>query len=107
MNQTDLMENYVFSLSDAQRRKYRIYAICAAVFNCFGDLLQDSSAILMLYYLRMGATDALTMFQTAFPGMASLAGVLFVSGLVAKYGPKPIVRKSAVIAVFSYLMMVF
>ena len=96
---------YVETLPDDVRRRYRTYAIIASCFGCFGELLQDSSAIILLYFLALGAGESLTMFQTAFPGIASLVLLIPVSGFIAKYGPKKMIRLSCLIALTSYLFM--
>jgi len=96
---------YVETLSDETRKRYRTYAITASCFGCFGELLQDSSAILMLYFMTLGAGKTLTMFQTAFPGIASLFLLIPVSGVIAKNGPRKMIKFSCTIGVFSYLLM--
>ncbi len=94
------------TLPDSDRKKYSRYAICAACFNCFGDLLQDSSAVLILFYLAIGAGNGLTMFQTAVYGIASMLLQIPMSGYGAKTGAKQCIRKSAYIAFVSYILMV-
>lgn len=93
------------TLPDDTRRQYRIYAIIASCFGCIGDLLQDSSAILMLYFLALGASKELTMFQFAFPGIASLLLLIPAAGIVARFGTKRIIFISCMIAMSSYLLM--
>lgn len=104
-NTAGAVRQYVETLSDAERKKFRKYTIFSSWFGCFGDILQDNSAILMLFFLALGGGNVLAMLQTGFPGLVSIFLLIPASGLVAKFGPAKIIRNSCVISLVSYLLM--
>lgn len=99
------MTAYVDTLPDPTRRRFRIYAYASTWFGCFADVMLDNSAIIILYFVILGASNTLTMLST---GMASLCSMFLLipsSGLVDKLGAKKIVAISCSLGCFSYLLM--
>ena len=100
------MENdFVNTLSHKERKRYHIYALASTWFGCFSDVMIDSSAILILYFAMLGASDSETMFTTAFVSIASMLFMIPASGLVNKLGAKSVVAISSFIGTSACLLM--
>ena len=44
---------FVDTLSDSERKRFRLLAIASTWFGCFGDILVDNSAIMILFFLAL------------------------------------------------------
>lgn len=97
--------NFVDTLSDAERKRFRRFAIASTWFGCFGDVLVDNSAIMILFFLALESSETLTMFQTSLSGIAFLLLLIPSSYFVAKLGCKPIIRISCLISLISFVLM--
>lgn len=98
---------FVDTLSDSERKRFRLLAIASTWFGCFGDILVDNSAIMILFFLALESSETLTMFQTSLSGIAFLILLVPASFLVANFGCKPVVRASCLISLVSFVLMSF
>lgn len=105
MNTCSSRKQYVETLSDAERKKYRIYAYACSWFGCFSEILQDSSAVLILYFVALGGSNMMVMLTTSFSAFTHMFLLIPLAGLVARIGPKKVTRISSWMAFTSLLMM--
>ena len=98
-------QSYAESLSDAQRKKYRMYAYASTWFGCFTDVVMDNSAVIILYLAMLGGSDTLIMLSTSLVGMVSMFVLIPTARIVDRLGAKKVINISCVIALVSYLIM--
>ena len=65
----------------------------------------ESSAIVILYFSLLGASNSLTMLSTGLAGMASMILLIPSAGIVDKVGSKRVVGFSCFLACGAYLLM--
>ncbi len=99
------MQDFVYSLTDAERKRFRIYAYASTWFGCFSDVMVDSSAILILYFTMLKSSNSMTMLSTSLVAIASVFLMIPASGLVNKIGAKKVVAWSSYIGAASCLLM--
>lgn len=99
------MDEYVKTLSDETRRRYRLYAYASTWFGCFSDVVMDSSAIIILYIAALGGGNGMVMFSTSLVGIMSMFFLIPTSRLVDKLGIKKVIGIACYIAFASYLTM--
>ncbi len=80
------MDEYVKTLSDETRRRYRLYAYASTWFGCFSDVVMDSSAIIILYIAALGGGNGMVMFSTSLVGIMSMFFLIPTSRSVDNLG---------------------
>ena len=92
-------------LSDSKRRQFRLYAYASSCFGGFADIMLESSAIIILYFSVLGASNTLIMFSTGISGLVSMFLLIPMSGLVDRIGPKKAIHITCSLACSAYLLM--
>jgi len=88
------MSAFAETLTDAQRRRGRIYAYFACYFGCISEVMLDSSAIVILYIGMLGGNNMLIMLSTSFSGILSMFLLIPSAALIGRIG----MRKAVLIA---------
>lgn len=96
---------YADTLSDATRRKARRDAIISAIFGCVSEQAINTGTLLILYFSMLGGGDALAMFSTAVPGVATALLSIPAAGLVARLGLRRSYRSAIVIQTVMFLLI--
>ena len=99
--------NFAQTLSDSQRKKYRILAYASTWFGNFSDVMIDSSAILILYFTMLGSSDSMVMLTTSLVGLTAMFLFIPSAGIVNKFGPKKVVEYSCYLGTASLLLVAF
>ncbi len=99
------MNDFVHTLSDAERKKFRLYAYASTWFGCFSDVMMDSSAVVILYLAMLKSGDSMAMLSTSLVAVASALLMIPASGLVNKIGAHRTVAWSSYIGTSSLLFM--
>ena len=97
--------SYADTLSARCRKKFHLYAYASTWFGCFADVMLESSAVIILYFAMLGASDTLIMLSTGFPGTVSVFLLIPAAGIVDRLGPQKVVKLSCGLACSAYLLM--
>jgi len=81
-------KTHVETLTDAERRKFRMYAYGATWCGCFAEVMMENSAILLLFMNLLGSSEAQQMFSTSMNGIMSMLLMFFAAGLADRFGAK-------------------
>ena len=96
---------YAETLSEADSRRYRLYATLGALFGCFAEVMLDSTAIVIVYLTMLGGSNTLTMLATSLTAAAGLVLSIPLSGVLDRIGVKRMVPLSCLMAVLANALM--
>lgn len=96
---------FVDTLTDAERRKYRRYAYVSTWFGCVADMMFDNSAIFVLYFVALHASNTTVMLSTSFSGLSSLILLIPAARLVDRFGVRRVVTLSCLLICIPFLFM--
>lgn len=99
------MPSYAETLPVGERKRYIGYAYVSTWFGCFADVMMDSTAIIMIYFVLLNAGNSLIMFSTALTGIVQIPLLIPVSALVDRFGVKRMVAISCSLSCAGYLLM--
>lgn len=97
--------SYAETLSDSCRKRYHLYACASTWFGCFADVMLENSAVIILYFAMLGASNTLIMLSTGIAGMMSMLLLIPSACIVDKLGPRKVVNISCILACVAYLVM--
>lgn len=97
--------SYAGTLSDRCRRKYHLFAYASTWFGCFADVMPESSAVIILYFSMLGASNTLIMFSSGMSGIVSMLLLIPSACIVDRLGPRKVVNISCILACIAYLVM--
>ena len=93
------------TLTDAQRKRARLYAYFSAYTGCISEVMLDSSAIIIIYFTMLQCSDMLVMFTTSFSGIGSMILLIPFASLVGRIGMKKAVSIACMIGCGGFLLM--
>ena len=99
------MASYAESLAPDARKRYILYAYASTWFGCFADVMLDSSALIMIYFVLLHASNSLIMFSAAVTGLLQIPLLIPSSILVTRFGVRRMVTVSATLACAGYILM--
>ena len=95
--------SFADTLPDNVRRKARRYAIFSALFGCISEWVNDSNAIIILFLVMLGGSEAFSLFSSSFGGIASMVLGMPFALLISRIG----LRRSYSCATFFGMAMFF
>ena len=99
------MQSYAESLPVQDRKRYIKYAYVSTWFGCFADVMMDSTALIMIYFVLLNSNNSLIMFSTAVTGLMQIPLLIPASLLVNRFGVKKTVFLSAALSCTGYVTM--
>ena len=99
------MASFAETLSAQEHKRSILYAYASTWFGCFADVMFDSTALIIIYFALLKASNSLIMFSSAMPGLMSMVLLLPASFFVIRFGVKRMVFVSCCLSCFGYLLM--
>ena len=99
------MPSHAESLPPKERKRYILYAYASTWFGCFADVMMDSTALIVIYFVLLNTGNSLIMFSSAITGLVQIPLLIPASMLVDRYGVKRIVRLSCFMSCSGYCIM--
>lgn len=99
------MASFAETLTPAEHKRGIRYAYVSTWFGCFADVMMDSTALVIIYFTLLKASNSLIMFSSAMTGLVSMVMLLPASFLVIRFGVKRMVGVSCCLACSGYLIM--
>ncbi|MBO4649556.1 MAG: MFS transporter [Lentisphaeria bacterium] len=99
------MSAFAETLTEAQRKRARIYAYFACYFGCISEVMLDSSAIVIIYLSMLGGSSMLIMLATSFSGILSMFLLIPSAALIGRIGMRKGVLIACCIGCAGFLLM--
>lgn len=80
--------SHVETLTDAERRRFRMCAYGATWCGCFAEVMMENSAILILFMTLLKSSASMQMLSTSMNGLVSMLLMFFAAGLANRFGAK-------------------
>ena len=93
--------SFADTLPDNVRRKGQRYAITSALFGCISEWVNDSNAIIILFLVMLGGSEAFSLFSSSFSALASVLLGMPCALLISRIG----LRRSYTSATFFGMVM--
>ena len=99
------MPSHAESLPPKDRKRYVLYAYASTWFGCFADVMMDSTALIVIYFVLLHTGNSLIMFSSAITGIVQIPLLIPASMLVNRFGVKRTVRLSCFMSCSGYCIM--
>ena len=98
-------QDFAATLCDADRKKYRRYALFSCLGGCVAEVVVDTNVLIILYQKYLGAENSKSMFATAMSGLASVLLLIPFAGITDKIGLKKAAWQSCIWAFAAFAIM--
>lgn len=99
------MASFAETLAPDERKKYIRYAYVSSWFGCFADVMLDSTALVMIYFVLLHSSNSMIMFATAMSGLMNIPLLIPASALVNRFGIKKMVLVTCLMSCSGYIIM--
>ena len=100
-----MSQDFAATLPDADRKKYRRYALFSCLGGCVAEVVVDTNVLIILYQKYLGAENSKSMFSTAMSGLASVLLLIPFAGITDKIGLKKAAWHSCIWAFAAFMLM--
>ncbi|MDO4573724.1 MAG: hypothetical protein Q4D98_00760 [Planctomycetia bacterium] len=98
-------KTHVETLTDAERKRFRMYAYGATWCGCFAEVMMENSAILILFMTLMGSSASMQLLSTSMNGILSMLLMFFAAGLADRFGAKRSINTAVCFEMTSCLLI--
>ena len=97
--------SFADTLPDSVRKKAQRYAIASALFGCISEWVNDSNAIIILFLVMLGGSEAFSLFSSSFSGIACVLVGMPCALLAGKIGLRRSYQTAQIWAMTMFFIM--